>query len=102
MEKKILKGTAAKEQIDAWKSQYSETFEIKVADSVCYLKQPDRSVLKAVSALEKNTIGGGEVIIANCWLGGDDAIKTDNSKFMSVLPYLYDLIEIKEVELKKL
>jgi hypothetical protein len=102
MKKQDLKGVATPEQIEAWKSKNGEIFEIKVEDAVCYLKKPDRSVLKATSALEKNPIGAGEIIIANCWLGGDETIKTDDDKFMSVLPFLFDLIEVKEVELKKL
>ena len=41
-------------------------------------------------------------ILNNCFLGGDEEIKTDNGLFLSVSQKLPLLIEIKEAELVKL
>ena len=39
--------------------------------------------------------------VYDCWLGGDETIKTDDAKFLGVSSVLTELIEVKEAELKK-
>ena len=98
-----LKGHASEEQIQEWKRKHGSVYAIETGDSVCYLHKPDRSTMKAVAAVGINDpIRSNEVLLENCWLGGDESIKTDDEKFFSVSPMLAELIEIKEAELKKL
>ena len=47
-------------------------------------------------------IRSNEVLLENCWLGGDESVKTDDSKFMGVSPVLAEIIQVKEATLKKL
>ena len=94
---------ATKEQIVAWKSQHGEIFEITVEDKRCYLKKPNRKVLGLATSLgQKNPMKFNEVVLHNCWLAGDDEIKTDDDYFLAVGAKLDSIVEIKEAEVKKL
>ena len=101
-EEKTLVGQATPEQIEAWKRQYGDVFVATVDDSICYLKRPSRKALGYASFASKNNpLNFNEVILNDCWLGGDESIKTDDSKFLGVSVVLPELIELKEAELKK-
>ena len=103
METKELKGTATDEQVAMWKNLHKEVFSVTVEKSVCYLKKPDRATIKAVTAIGSNDpIRASEILLENCWLGGDDTIKTDDEKFFGVSQQLATLVEVKQAELKKL
>ena len=43
-----------------------------------------------------------EILLNNCWLAGDEEIKTDDALFLGVSTKLGELVEVKEAELKKL
>ena len=90
-------------QIQEWKSKYRDIYEITIEDKRCYIRKPDRRVLGlATSVGQKNPMKFNEVILYNCWLGGDDAIKTDDDYFLAAAARLEEVIEIKEAEIKKL
>lgn len=95
--------TISEEQIEAWKKKYGHVFSVKVDEHVCYLKKPDRKVLSAAAVLSgKDPIKYNEVMISNCWLGGDMDMQTDDELFMSVSAILSEMIVIKEAEVKEL
>lgn len=103
MEKIELKGAASEQQIAQWKAQHKDVYQIEVDGSVCYLKKPDRSTLKAMASLGmSDPIRSNEVLLENCWLGGDASIKTDDEKFFGVSTKLAEIVEVKQAELKKL
>ncbi|MCQ2313271.1 MAG: hypothetical protein MJZ84_07495 [Paludibacteraceae bacterium] len=97
-----------KEQISKWKAEYGQLYKITVKDDAngnksCVLKQPSRQILGAASQAGKdNPIKFNEVILNNCWLGGDEEIKTNDMLFISASQKIGDIIEIKEAELEKL
>jgi len=93
---------ATEAQISDWKKKYGDVFMIKVGDSVCYLKKPDRKTMSYVATLGNNPIRANEALLQNCWLGGDEDIKTDDEKFFGVSSKLNEIIEIKEAEITKL
>ena len=98
-----LTGLATAEQIAHWKALHKEIYQINVGDSTCYLKKPDRTTMKAVASVgTADPIRANEILLENCWLGGDETIKTEDEKFFGVSSQLAQLIEIKEAELKKL
>lgn len=91
------------EQIEAWKKQHGEVFCIKESDKLAYLKKPSRKALSYASAIAaKDPMGFNEILLKDCWLGGDEAFKNDDALFLSLGSKLVDLIEIKEVEMVKL
>jgi len=95
--------TAKQEQIDEWKKKHKEVFRVTVEDKACYLKKPSRKALGYASMAGKdNPLKFNEVILNDCWLDGDEEIKTDDDLFLSVSPKLSEIIEVKSAELEKL
>ena len=76
--------------------------EIEVTEKkVAYLKTPSRKVIgMAQSIAGKDTIKFGEIIMKNCWLGGDEEIQTDDSLFLSANAVLGNIIKLKTASLK--
>ena len=92
-----------KEQIKQWKAKYKEVFVLRVDDKVAYLRTPDRATLSYASTLAtKDPMKFNEAILTNCWLGGDEEIKTDDALFLSASSKLGELIQNKEATLEKL
>jgi hypothetical protein len=103
MNKEELKGQATDEQIKAWKEKHGKVFFIKVLDGIGYLKRPSRKALSFASvAGQKDPLKFNEVLLNDCWLGGDETIKTDDTKFLSVSQKLAELVEVVETELGEL
>jgi len=98
---KQLKGVATQEQIELWKKKHGDVFKVNVGDSVCYLRKPDRKIMKYYLATS-DPISAKEVLLVNCWLGGDEDIKTEDELFLGATTVLAEIIEIKEAEIKKL
>ena len=95
--------TATKEQIKEWKEKHGQISRITVEDKACYLKTPSRKVLGYASmAGKENPLKFNEEILRDCWLAGDEEIRTDDTLFLSICPKLAELIEVKEAELEKL
>lgn len=111
MDKKEL---SIEEKVAGWKKLYGDVFEIKVGTKkedteeledikVAYLKRPSRKALGAAAVLGKNDpMKYNEVLLNNCWIEGDEEIKTDDALFLGASAQLAELIEIKEASLKKL
>ena len=97
-----LKGMATDEQISEWKNKHGDVFKVEVGDSVCFLKKPDRKTMSYVATLGNNPIRANEAMLQNCWLGGDETIKTDDEKFFGVSAKLSEIIQVKEAEITKL
>lgn len=96
-------GQATPEQIQAWKAQHGEIFAISVEDKIGYLRKVDRKTLSFASTIgTKDPMKFNEVILTNCWLGGDDELKTNDDYFLAVSGTLSQLIIVKEAELVKL
>lgn len=96
-------GEATPEQIEAWKALHGEIFAITVEDKIGYLRKVDRKTLSFASTIgTKDPMKFNEVILANCWLGGDEELKTNDDYFLAVSGTLSQLIIVKEAELVKL
>ena len=96
MEKeKQLAGQATPEQIEAWKQKHGDVFAVTVGNSVCYLKRPTRKAISYASVAGKNDpLKFNEVLLNDCWLGGDDRIKSDDTMFISASAMVAELIEV--------
>lgn len=92
-----------KEQVAEWKAKFGTVNKITVDGKACYLRQPSRKALGYASMAGKdNPMRFNEVILNECWLGGDEEIRTDDTLFLSVSGRIAELIEVKEAELEKL
>lgn len=94
---------ADKKQIAEWKTKHGRIFCIRVEDKACYLKTPNRKTLGyAAVAGKENPLKFNEVVLRDCWLAGDEEIRTDDSLFLSVSQKLSEVVEVKEAELEEL
>jgi hypothetical protein len=92
-----------KQQIQEWKKQYGDVYVLNIEDKKAYLRTPDRQTLSYASTLAtKDPLKFNEVVLNNCWLGGDEEIKADDTLFLAASSKLPDLIQIKEATLEKL
>lgn len=97
------KKTVSPEQIAEWKEKYGNVYVAEVDEKRAYLKQPTRKALGAAAVIGKSDpMRYNEVLLDNCWLGGDEEIKTNDALFLGVCGQLTELIEVKEATLKKL
>ena len=91
------------QKISEWKAKHGDVFQVEVDGRVAYLKRPDRKVLGAAAVTGKSDpMKYNEVILNNCWLEGDEEIRTNDAMFLGVSAQLAEIIEIKEATLKKL
>lgn len=98
-----LIGKVTDEQIQIWKNKHGKIYAIEVDGSVCYLKRPDRKTLSAAAAIgQSDPIKFAEIMLENCWLGGDSEIKTDDVKFLGVSSKLDSLVQVASARLKEL
>lgn len=92
-----------KEQIQEWKKKHGKVFKISCDGKSCYLKSPSRKTLGYASVAGKDDpLKFNEVILRDCWLGGDEEIRTDDVLFLSVSSQLANIIQTKEAELEEL
>ena len=103
MENQKYLGEVNKEQVEEWKKKHGKVFAIIVDGHIAYLKKPDRKTLSyATSVAAKDPIKFNEIMLQNCWLGGSEAIKTEDELFLGASGKLAELIEVKEAELVNL
>lgn len=104
-EKKTAAPVAAEitpEIIEGWKKQYGDVFCVEAEGRKGYLRRPDRRIIASA-----NVLGGvdglkiKEILLRNCWLGGDDALLDEDRYFLGILPHADAIIEIVESDLKK-
>lgn len=96
---------ATEQQIQEWINTHKDVYKVESHDKVCYLRKPKRQDLSyalAASSGGKDTVKMQEVMLNNCWLGGDEEFKNDDSYFFAAAAKLSELMEIKEAEIKKL
>jgi hypothetical protein len=75
--------------------------KIEVTSVKAYLKKPSRKVISMATAVGgRDPIRFGELILENCWLGGDENIKTNDELFLAANSILGDLIKIRTATLK--
>lgn len=93
---------ATEKQIADWKKKHGEVYKVTVDGKSCYLHKPDRKTLAYVSTAKDNPIRMSELMLNNCWIDGDEVIKTDDALFLGVVQQMGALISIKQAELVKL
>lgn len=103
MKEQELKGQATDDQIAEWKKQHGQVSGIIVDGHIGYLKPVTRKILSMASSVgAKDPMQFNELILNNCWLGGSEEIKTNDTLFLSAGAKLAEFIELKEAELVKL
>ncbi|MGJ1366047.1 hypothetical protein [Sphingobacterium spiritivorum] len=107
--KQTYLGQASDEQIQAWKAQFGIITLIKIKNrdksvSVAYLKSPDRQTasLAYTHLANKRMLDAGAVFLNNCWLGGDERMKTDDDMYIAATQYAFESLDLLEGSAEKL
>jgi len=99
----MKKNEVTPEKIAQWKAQYGDVYKIVVEDKECYLKAPDRKTLSYASSIgTQDPMKFNEIILTQCWLAGDEEIKTVDAYFFGAATQLDKVCEFKKAELVKL
>lgn len=107
---KVLAGGVTQGEIDKWKTKYGSVHQIECPRSdepedvaTCYLKEPTRQTLHAAMKFaQSDPMKMNNILLNNCWLGGDPEIKTNDKLFMAAAAKLSDVYEVREATVKKL
>ena len=99
-----MKKETSEDQIKQWKEKHGDVFIITADDGKkAILKKADRNAIKfAMSRLaEKDLLGYVESIVTNCWLDGDEEMKTEPEYHIGMMKIIDQVVGSKNVELKK-
>lgn len=93
-----------KEQIDQWKASYGGVHLVTYDDGrEAYLREPSRDTIGMMQAKYlKAPILAAELMMASCWLAGDESLKEDNGALIGLQELLNELVSSKAAKLKKL
>ena len=90
-------------QIAEWKKKHGTVYLVTADDKKAYLKKPDRATIAfAMTKVQSDPLQFSEIILQNCWLAGDEELKSNDDYFLAVSSQLDKLIEVKTAEIKKL
>ena len=98
----------AEEQVPAGAAYVIEVEDDNGKTRKCYLKKINRATMEAVLGLtmavnsSPQYIRAGEIILTNCWAGGDEEIRKNDDLLVPAAMQAYRLVEVKNAELKKL
>lgn len=96
------KGKLTDAEVEALKAKHGEVFELIIENSAGYLRRPNRKELSAATSLGGiDIMAFNESLLADCWLAGDEDIKTNDWLFLAACRELPALIEMKVSTLKK-
>lgn len=116
--------TVTEQQIAEWKEKYGDgnVMKLEVAESfvkfdphmmpdeddemsgpvaVAYIYKPTDKQLSFAMSKMPAFLEAGKTIVKNCFLGGDERIKTDTSMLNAAALQCVELIEIRQAKLKK-
>lgn len=97
-----LKGEATKVQIELWKKKFPRIFKIQSEDSVAYVRKPNINDLRYASkAGMDDPLKLTEVLLKQCWLDGDEAIRTDEDKFLGVSSQMQEILKVAQTTIKE-
>jgi len=104
-----LAGGITQAQLDGWKKKYDglHKIEVEISESeklTCYLREPSRDQYGtcAMIAQKKTALAGGEYILNDCWLGGDERIKTEDKVYISAALSAMELFDFLPSSISKL
>lgn len=107
----VVKTKLRNEAVDRWGEAHVASIEqkhpgvslIKVGDKMGFFKKPDRKILGAATSFAAaEPIKYVEVIAENCFVDGDKELLTDDDYFLSLMPLVNELVNVKTAELAKL
>ena len=110
--KDLLPGGITEAQVSAWKKEHNieKVYPIKVPTQdgdnphtvTGYFKKPDLLTLSAVASARDDMARAGNIMIENCFLGGDPEIKNNEEVKMAVIVELGQLFKVRKATVGEL
>lgn len=95
-----------KEEVEKLKAIHGPLKYFQSADkkAAAIFKAPSRKILKMAHANngESNSITYNETLVNNCFVAGDEQMKTEDKYLLSVGPRLQEMVPMAELEIKDL
>lgn len=90
-------------QIEDWKQKYGKVFTYESTDGkTCYLRQPTRRIIAAATVnAGSDQFLQNELVLKNCFLGGDRDLLDQDKYFFFIQQKVSDLIDVVEGTLKE-
>lgn len=84
-------------------SRHGEVIHIELEDGKeCFIGRPNRRIVGlAMSKSRTNPLGLIEVILQNCWIAGDEEVKTDGGCLVGLTELADDIIGTVKAKVKK-
>ncbi len=93
------------EDLSGWKAKHGQLYEVVVGEGEeakkAILRSPSRQDMSYAMSV-KDPIKMSETILKNCWVAGDEEIKTDDQYFLGAISQIDTIMQIKTAEIKKL
>jgi hypothetical protein len=105
MEKQNLIGQVDADQIARWKEEHkiSKVFTYTTENRICYMKPVDRDTYSvAASKVSTSPAKFNEEVVKKIWLGGDEAIRTEDRYYFGLIDHVEALMDKKKGELGEL
>ena len=91
-----------KEQIEAYKAEHGDVYEISLHGKSCLLREVTRTDL-AYAATEPNSFIMAEKLLTQLWLEGDEEMRSGKGKlYNSTVIAVGKVVTVEEAEVKKL
>lgn len=91
------------DKIKELKAKHGEITAIAVEDKIGFFKKPDRKILGAAAAhATTDPLTYVEILARNCFVEGDVELLDSDEYFLSMMPRLNALVQVKESDLVKL
>jgi len=77
-------------------------YKFTIDGKECLLRKPKITELSSIfSRLEKDPLSANEYMLDQCWISGDEEIKTNDDYFLSLSPMLEKILNVRSATLKK-
>ncbi len=84
-------------------AKHPKSHILTVGDKHCFLNPMNRQIIAMAKDLSKgDEVETIEMILENCWIEGDEEIKTDDDYFIPAMASVKELFNLKTSTLKKL
>lgn len=94
--------TELQAKIDAWQKEFGGVHFVGADGKQAILRKPDRKIVAMCRSLGEDEVSITELFLDACWLEGDEEIRNDDTIFLALMPRIQQILELKEVTIKKL
>lgn len=90
--------------IEEYKKKYGHVFKYTSNDGKsCILRSPDLKIIDACRTVAgSSTVKFDKAMLENCWLEGDEELRTSDKYMMGIFDWMYGIIKKVDGQLEEL